>query len=85
MTLADKQKLLRQSETATKMASQPQLQPTLGGGMNSSKTMGSLSKDLTSTLTSNLNQLQSHQQVSFHLNNYFNFHVCLYIRFHLCV
>ena len=44
LTLADKQKLLRQSETATKMASQPQLHPTLGGGVNSSKTMGSLSK-----------------------------------------
>ena len=64
LTLADKQQLLRQSETASKMAKQPQLQPNLGGGMNSnSKPMGSMSKDLSSTLNSNLNQFQIQKQV----------------------
>ena len=64
LTLADKQQLLRQSETASKMAKQPQLQPNLGGGMNSnSKPMGSMSKDLSSTLNSNLNQFQIQPQV----------------------
>ena len=63
LTLADKQKLLKQTETASKIASQPKLQPSLGGMNSSSKPMGSMSKDLTSTLTSNLNQFQNHQQV----------------------
>ena len=64
LTLADKQQLLRQSETASKMAKQPQLQPNLAGGMNSnSKPMSSMSKDLSSTLNSNLNQFQIQKQV----------------------
>lgn len=65
LTLADKQKLLRQSETASKMAKQPQLQPNLGGMNSNSKPMGSMSKDLSSTLNSNLNQFQIQPQVVF--------------------
>lgn len=63
LTLADKQKLLRQSETASKMAKQPQLQPNLGGMNSNSKPMGSMSKDLSSTLNSNLNQFQIQPQM----------------------
>ena len=66
LTLADKQKLIRQSEKASKMASQPKLQPSLGL-TSTSPSMASLSKDLTSTLGSNLNQFQSQNQVSFFL------------------
>ena len=63
LTLADKQQLLRQSETASKMAKQPQLQPNLGGMNSNSKPMSSMSKDLSSTLNSNLNQFQIQKQV----------------------
>ncbi len=64
LSLADKQRLLKESETASKIGQQAQLKPTSMSGMGKTSTSRQ-TKDLTSSLMeSNLNQMKHSQTMS---------------------